>query len=205
MKAPLFSGLVFLHLALPLIVSGQLTPDGDPWNYDDGYVIDDSPGTPPGITWYWGYTSNSQLVDGFLVFHRLTLTESNTAQLITDSYDLNGVFLPSAPFYRPNTPGGPVISDTPISTSIANPPVAPTLGEVVMTPGKTLRFTVSGISNVNYIVQANADLNSTNWVSITTNVAPFEFIDGAASASNSRFYRALYLPPDRQPTVRAAP
>src|SRR5437762_11285112 len=53
------------------------TPSGDPWNYDNGYNLDDAPGTPPGMTWYWGYSGQpSQSAqapgDGFLYLSRST-------------------------------------------------------------------------------------------------------------------------------------
>jgi hypothetical protein len=39
----------------------QTTPNGDAFNYDDGYVLTDSSGNMMGYTRYWGYTSGSQL------------------------------------------------------------------------------------------------------------------------------------------------
>jgi hypothetical protein len=48
----------------------RLTPDGDPFNYDDGYVLVDSTGNLMGYTRYWGYDSASQLPgDGTLLMH----------------------------------------------------------------------------------------------------------------------------------------
>src|SRR5436190_23082768 len=38
----------------PTLGNPGLTPNGDPWNYDNGYNLDDGPGTPSGLTWYWG-------------------------------------------------------------------------------------------------------------------------------------------------------
>lgn len=47
------------------------TPDGDPFNYDDGYVLTDSSGNLMGFTRYWGYDSASQLPDnGTILMHR---------------------------------------------------------------------------------------------------------------------------------------
>ncbi len=49
----------------------QTTPDGDVFNYDDGYVLTDSSGNALGYTRYWGYTSASQLPgDGTLLMNR---------------------------------------------------------------------------------------------------------------------------------------
>ncbi len=48
----------------------RLTPDGAPFNYDDGYVLTDSSGNLLGYTRYWGYDSASQVPgDGTLVMH----------------------------------------------------------------------------------------------------------------------------------------
>lgn len=47
------------------------TPAGDPWNYDDGYVLTDSSGNSMGYTRYWGYEYNTQLPgDGTILMHR---------------------------------------------------------------------------------------------------------------------------------------
>ena len=40
--------------------ASRLTPDGDRFNYDDGYVLTDSTGNLLGLTRYWGYDSSSQ-------------------------------------------------------------------------------------------------------------------------------------------------
>jgi len=49
----------------------QTTPDGDRWNYDNGYVLVDSSGNAMGYTRYWGYTSGSQLPgDGTILMNR---------------------------------------------------------------------------------------------------------------------------------------
>ena len=56
------------------------------------------------------------------------------------------------------------------------------------------KLTVSQATNLTYIVQANTNLSTTNWISLTTNVAPFAFTDTQASNYSQRFYRALYKP-----------
>lgn len=55
-------------------------------------------------------------------------------------------------------------------------------------------LTVSQVTNLTYIIQANTNLSTTNWIALATNVAPFTFTDAAASNYPSRFYRALYKP-----------
>jgi len=58
------------------------TPSGDPWNYDNGYNLNDAPGTPPGMTWYWGYVNPSQVPgDGFLYLSK----SSSAPDLVSDS------------------------------------------------------------------------------------------------------------------------
>lgn len=36
-------------------ISSRTTPSGDPYNYDNGYVYNDTRGPAFGQTWYWGY------------------------------------------------------------------------------------------------------------------------------------------------------
>ena len=55
------------------------------------------------------------------------------------------------------------------------------------------RFTLTGRSGANYIVQAATDLSSSNWVSLITNTAPFTFVETNADASGQRFYRGLMV------------
>jgi hypothetical protein len=40
--------------------NGQVTPDGSPYNYSDGYVLTDSTGNFLGFSSYWGYDNASQ-------------------------------------------------------------------------------------------------------------------------------------------------
>jgi hypothetical protein len=43
----------------------QRTPNGDPWNYDNGYVYSDTtPNAHPGYTWYYGYSAGTPLQPG---------------------------------------------------------------------------------------------------------------------------------------------
>src|SRR5580704_14794599 len=43
------------------LAGGRRTPNGDPYNYDDGYVLTDISGNAGGQTWYWGYDNSSQV------------------------------------------------------------------------------------------------------------------------------------------------
>jgi hypothetical protein len=38
----------------------RYTPDGDRYNYDNGYVLTDSSGNADGLSWYWGYDTPNQ-------------------------------------------------------------------------------------------------------------------------------------------------
>src|SRR5690242_12453854 len=50
--------------AAPLRAAPRLTPNGDPYNYDNGYVLTDVSGNFGGETWYWGYDSTAAQVSG---------------------------------------------------------------------------------------------------------------------------------------------
>src|SRR2546429_988803 len=54
-----FKGLA----TLPQPVSSRLTPRGDRYNYDDGYLLTDTSGNYGGQTWYWGYDNSANQVD----------------------------------------------------------------------------------------------------------------------------------------------
>jgi len=59
---------------------------------------------------------------------------------------------------------------------------------------KSFQLTVSHVSGLNYIILANTNLSTTNWVALTTNTAPFTITDTAFTNNPQRFYRALYKP-----------
>ena len=44
--------------------AGRRTPNGDPYNYDNGYVLTDISGNAGGQSWYWGYDNASQVNSG---------------------------------------------------------------------------------------------------------------------------------------------
>ncbi len=88
----------------------------------------------------------------------------------------------------------------PVSLSAAPaadaPAVNPTISEneiVTLTPQAALdrgqfRFTVSGVSGNQYVVEASTDL--VQWTPVQTNTAPFDLLDANAGAYTRRFYRA---------------
>ena len=57
-----------------------------------------------------------------------------------------------------------------------------------------LELTVSKVAGLQYAIEANTNLLTTNWVILTTNTAPFTFSDSAFTNDSMRFYRAIYLP-----------
>jgi hypothetical protein len=71
---------------------------------------------------------------------------------------------------------------------------AATLAEATWTTNNTFQLTVARETNFNYIIQVNTNLNTTNWVSVATNTAPFTYTDTSATNSPERYYRALYKP-----------
>jgi hypothetical protein len=55
-------------------------PDGDPYNYDDGYVLTDVSENYGGQTWYWGYdNSGSQISGNTILLSRTTTTAAGGA------------------------------------------------------------------------------------------------------------------------------
>lgn len=53
------------------------------------------------------------------------------------------------------------------------------------------RFTVNGTTGSNYVVQATTNLATTNWIPLTTNAAPFPFIQSNAGSFGQQFFRAM--------------
>lgn len=72
-------------------------------------------------------------------------------------------------------------------------PVTPAALLLSASPGGQFNFAVSGDAGQRYVVQASTNL--LNWVSLQTNLAPFQFADTNAANFGRRFYRAFYLAP----------
>ena len=78
---------------------------------------------------------------------------------------------------------------------IANgPPALPPVFTLLALTNNQFRFTLTGTAGSNYVLQASASLAAPNWISITTNAAPFVFVESNAGLFNQRFYRALVKP-----------
>ena len=55
---------------------GRITPDGNAYNYGDGYVLTDASGNRGGQTWNWGYDSSSQISGNTILMHQTTVSEN---------------------------------------------------------------------------------------------------------------------------------
>ena len=68
--------------ALPYANHRQ-TPQGDAYNYNNGYVLTDISGNAGGQTWYWGYDNSSQvnLANNTIAFDRINLGDIPTGVL----------------------------------------------------------------------------------------------------------------------------
>lgn len=69
----------------------RTTPEGDPYNYDDGYVLTDVSGNAGGQTWYWGYdNSASQISGNNILLSRSTPSGDFTSPSLDDSPSFGG-------------------------------------------------------------------------------------------------------------------
>jgi hypothetical protein len=85
-------------------------------------------------------------------------------------------------------------SNTSIVAQLTVLTTAATFGSAAWTTNNTFQLSVARETNFNYIVQANTNLNTTNWIAITTNMVLFTFTDTTASNYPMRFYRAILKP-----------
>jgi hypothetical protein len=64
---------------------GRTTPDGDPYNYDDGYVYPDVSGGTE--TWYWGYDDDTtQVVGNEVLLSQITSVVDSGMKEYDESY-----------------------------------------------------------------------------------------------------------------------
>ena len=82
---------------------------------------------------------------------------------------------------------------TPITT-ITNPPALPPTFTLLSLTNNQFQFTVAGTAGSNYVLQAAANLSAPVWIALTTNAAPFVFVESNAALFGQRFYRALVKP-----------
>jgi hypothetical protein len=68
-------------------ISNRRTPNGDNYNYDNGYVLTDNTGNFGGQTWYWGYDDSAEQISGNnIVLSRSTLNENAGATKAEDDF-----------------------------------------------------------------------------------------------------------------------
>jgi hypothetical protein len=82
-------------------------------------------------------------------------------------------------------------------TQVVTTTNAPAAAPLLSTPtfaNNQFQFTVSGTAGSNYVVQVTTNLTVPNWISLSTNAAPFVFIQTNASSFTQRFYRSLVAP-----------
>ncbi len=65
-----FMGMSSISLTPP----PRTTPDGNQYNYDDGYVLTDISGNAGGQTWNWGYDQSGQISGNTILMHRSTVS-----------------------------------------------------------------------------------------------------------------------------------
>jgi len=71
-------------------------------------------------------------------------------------------------------------------------PTPPSFAGLKWLTNRRIQFTLNGGTGLSYIVQTSPDLAT--WSAITTNTAPFDFIDTVASNQSVRIYRGVYSP-----------
>jgi YD repeat-containing protein len=59
--------------SMSLTTPPRTTPDGNRYNYDDGYVLTDISGNAGGQTWNWGYDQPGQIAGNTISMHRSTI------------------------------------------------------------------------------------------------------------------------------------
>ncbi len=72
---------------------------------------------------------------------------------------------------------------------VANPAAPAVLSGVGLSGSSQFRFTVTGTSGSNYVVQTTTNLGGPVWASVLTNTSPFTFTESGTPGS-SKFYRA---------------
>lgn len=67
----------------------RTTPDGDSYNYNDGYVLQDVSGNFGGQTWYWGYDGPGQISGDTVLMHRTTPAGNSAPPFGVEKGDAN--------------------------------------------------------------------------------------------------------------------
>jgi hypothetical protein len=67
-----------------LLSPSRTTPDGNSYNYNDGYVLTDSSGNAGGQTWNWGYDSSSQISGNSILMDQTVVSGNASSSASTD-------------------------------------------------------------------------------------------------------------------------
>ena len=78
-----FKGMTLAPSGLP--PSARLAPDGQPYNYDDGYVHTDVSDNFGGQTWNWGYDAGSQISGNTILMSRSTPAGNTSSHSMADN------------------------------------------------------------------------------------------------------------------------
>ena len=73
--------------SIALSPNGRTTPNGNAYNYDDGYVLTDVSGNQGGQTWNWGYDGSSQISGGTVQMHQNTVAQNVSSSASSDLPD----------------------------------------------------------------------------------------------------------------------
>lgn len=77
--------------------------------------------------------------------------------------------------------------------TVSNAAIAPSFSSLVFTNNQ-FQFTLNGTAGSNYVVQVSTNLANPNWISLSTNAAPFSFVETNAGTFGQRFYRTMVAP-----------
>jgi endonuclease/exonuclease/phosphatase family metal-dependent hydrolase len=89
-----------------------------------------------------------------------------------------------------------VLKDFKVTWLVTNGPVIvpATLSAPALNASGQFQFAVTGSVGSNYIVQISTNLTASNWLSLQTNSAPFNYVETNFASYPQRFYRAIALP-----------
>lgn len=123
-----------------------------------------------------GVSNNSNFVFRIVAEFQSTATGSGSAAYVAagTTYATSG----TSRFDMVTVSGTAILADAPAVLTV------PALA------GGQFGFTVTGSAGLNYVVQSSTNLNSTDWLPVFTNAAPFPFGDTNVSAPQ-KFYRAV--------------
>jgi hypothetical protein len=110
----------------------------------------------------------------------ITLTANNGKNQVKQSFTVTVQDPGAAPLVNMTSNVEQVAATTTPTGSILTP-TTPVDGQFA--------FSLAGVPDGQYVIEASADL--ANWVPVTTNTAPFNFVDGDSGKFKQRFYRAV--------------